>query len=255
MAIVCVCEMKYDAVYEQCETKNLRSNKALSKPMKKKRRSIGKRRRSWVGRGKSSIKSFCRNALTGTIKWECWISHCCLKHKHTHFSFDSFCLVQLIWRNENIELIFIKHFLKRSWCVSTVFHTKKMAESVRDPFAFALTRILCVTHRHNVRLKTLQTKWSIVTNLINVALLNYWAKKRKNQLNKHKRKKQREERMKWKKEKCFKRRNNKREFIRSLSALHIEVEQVVVLTFHIQFYKFICEKWMERKQPKESYVE
>lgn len=35
IAIVYVCEMKYDAVYEQCETKNLRSNKALSIPMEK----------------------------------------------------------------------------------------------------------------------------------------------------------------------------------------------------------------------------
>lgn len=53
----------------------------------------------------------------------------------------------------------------------------------------------------------------IVTNLINVALLNYWAKKRKNRLNKQKirnerntqkeRRKNQMKRNEWKREKMF----------------------------------------------------
>lgn len=140
-------EMKYDAVFITMWNQKLEIEQSTFDANRKTSSFEWKTKRP----GKMCIKSFCRNALTDTIKRKRRISlspsHCLQKRDvHTSTTFDSFCLVQLNWRNEKIELIFIRHLPKWSRCVC--LHRSRIWKRLHWR---TLTHTLCKLHTHTKR--------------------------------------------------------------------------------------------------------
>lgn len=93
------------------------------------------------------------------------------------------CINGWNWRNEYTELIFQKNTNCNDRCLILTLAAiqdlsfkflQKCEKKLLSKMLFNCKRKH--PNRHDVRLKTLQTKWSIVANLINVTLLNYQRK-------------------------------------------------------------------------------